>query len=818
MQRLMRGLLIFAVLLVGCESPPDRTLEVSPQPTTRPIAEAPELVTAEPQDIVVRLDGREILTLRGATARFNDTPVSYAFFAKAAASQPAATSTPATQPAVVREHYLLKSSPPVAPPISCEIAYRAGPASATITLSADAELPSISLLATLGKDVLPVRLNRPPSRQVVQTAIGPAVNALFDGLLESKHGMAIAIDGQVAFLPGRPGIHLRASLEQPAGKRATVLTLTARKTLLRQIPPVMVADHPDDNRIDTGAGWVACPQDGATDPEALLLNARWVAANLGPFGLQYVWTDGRAKALEPLGLTTEPCRRVGGPLLEIPRLSASSMATLEAARREASARGLAYPWLLLEGELHRLSAEQVEPLRRVCPPAPVRAVDLFDGERPGLWNLAIATAFDHWNVLGVFNSSSEPERRAIELGRLGIPVNDNARYAVYDFWQQQLLAVARNRFDVDLEPASCRVLCIRRLRRGRPTLISTSRHVTQGAIDLHDVQFDPQTLRMSGRSNVVAGDPYELCIFAGEGDERFEITGIEAASATTLVRAAGPVQIVTLESRQTRALPWSIAFVKAPRPVALPTPPGGVSARQNTRGVLLSWNPRDDQAVSQRIYRNNEPIADVAGRRYEFQDSGVVYNTEYVYAVTAVDFAGRESDRSPPITHRTPIPASTSLTQLAPLSAKQGPLPLGVNKSAGGSPLRIAGRRYARGLGMCANAHVTYFLGGGYDTFSAEIGIDDETRGKGSVVFKISADDTLMFKSDVLHAGEPPQPLKVSIKDRKLLTLSVESAGDGIEGDHADWGDAHLQATRKPDPKPARGPAQSTRPAMQPGA
>src|ERR1700683_2189393 len=47
-----------------------------------------------------------------------------------------------------------------------------------------------------------------------------------------------------------------------------------------------------------------------------------------------------------------------------------------------------------------------------------------------------------------------------------------------------------------------------------PFVISTSRHITQGMVDVIDEQWDATAKTLSGKSRVVAGDPYELRIVA----------------------------------------------------------------------------------------------------------------------------------------------------------------------------------------------------------------------------------------------------------------------------------------------------------------
>ena len=813
MRSLMPGLLVLAVLLVGCGAPPEGPREVSlppagePEPgapaATQPVVETPE--PAGPAGVMIHLDGCHVLTLEGATARPEDAPVAYTFAGKLVTTQPAPAALPevATQPAPTEAApaqpadgpvavYRLEPATTDAPPVRCEVAYGGADKQAAITLSADVDLPSMVLSATLGQHLLPVRLRPTADGCAVQTAIGPAASAIFDGLLHLKHHMTVALDGQVAFLTGPEGTRLEVALKKPAGKKATLLTLSAAESPLDKQTGAISPDMPDDDRAAM-AGWVACPDDGAMDSDELLDGARWVAVNLKPFGLEHVWTDVRSEALAGLGLKATACRWLSRPDFELAALSVGAPTTLEEARAQATERALGCPWLAIEDQPDILPAERVELLRRICPPGPIRALDLFDSRSPKLCNLAIATEFDRWNVLGVFNRSPRCESRTIQLSKLGIAPGGGRRFAVYDFWRKQLLAVTHDAFDVHLQPRSCRAVCIRRVREGEPTLISTSRHVTQGAIDLHDVRFDPDQLVMTGASDLVAYDPYELHIFLPEGPNSFEISEVRAQDASTRVRREGPIRVVTLERAQGRTVAWRIAFVRASQRFDPPAPPAGLSARQNTRGVQLTWNPGDDRAVAYPIYRNGQRIAQVDGRQYQYQDSGVVYNAHYLYAMTAADWAGRESPRSSVAAHETPIPANAYLTQLVPLEATQKPLPLGEDKSAGGSPLRIAGRRYHRGLGTCAGSRITYFLGGGYDTFSGEIGIDEETSGQGAAVFEIHADDTLLLKSDVIRGGQAAQPFHVSVQDKKLLTLVVTDAGDGKGNVHADWGNVFLQ-------------------------
>ena len=97
---------------------------------------------------------------------------------------------------------------------------------------------------------------------------------------------------------------------------------------------------------------------------------------------------------------------------------------------------------------------------------------------------------------------------------------------------------------------------------------------------------------------------------------------------------------------------------------------------------------------------------------------------------------------------------------------------------------------YPRGLGVHANSEIYIrFLPDGYHYFVTEVGIDKEVPvgSPSSVIFTVESDGTVLYESPVLRAGMAPRFVRVSIDGRSTLTLKVTDAGDGIEGDHADW-------------------------------
>lgn len=109
-----------------------------------------------------------------------------------------------------------------------------------------------------------------------------------------------------------------------------------------------------------------------------------------------------------------------------------------------------------------------------------------------------------------------------------------------------------------------------------------------------------------------------------------------------------------------------------------------------------------------------------------------------------------------------------------------------------GARLRAGGRIYLKGIGVHSAARLTYALAEPYRRFQAELAIDDETGGKGSVGFRVFADRRQVYASPVVRGGQPPVPVSIDITGARRLDLVVDFADRGDELDHADWLDARL--------------------------
>lgn len=129
------------------------------------------------------------------------------------------------------------------------------------------------------------------------------------------------------------------------------------------------------------------------------------------------------------------------------------------------------------------------------------------------------------------------------------------------------------------------------------------------------------------------------------------------------------------------------------------------------------------------------------------------------------------------------------------------------NRDYIGGVAEIAGRVYSKGLTLCPKdlggnnfAEVIYELTPELSalTFKADVGITSSSRGGGSAVFLVQTGPAqdgpweLKFTSPILRGGNDPLTVKVPLAKARFLRLSTTDAGDGINSDHAHWGNARL--------------------------
>jgi len=242
--------------------------------------------------------------------------------------------------------------------------------------------------------------------------------------------------------------------------------------------------------------------------------------------------------------------------------------TLDQARAWGSWIGISGQLNIASEWLPGLPDERLDIVRRSMPNHDLcgRPIDLFESPLAQIWHLSDGTGRQRKDVIGLFNWNPEQsDTVSVELEKLNLPGGAGGTYVGFDYWADQFVPPFSGVLEAELRPSCCRVISIRPLG-DRPVLVSTSRHVTQGIVDVDRESFNSRKYELRGKSEVVGEDPYELRIYAPAGNSLWQVRSADVsqvdsqAGVTIESEQAGPEIRVTINSPKNRTVSWKIVF------------------------------------------------------------------------------------------------------------------------------------------------------------------------------------------------------------------------------------------------------------------
>lgn len=233
--------------------------------------------------------------------------------------------------------------------------------------------------------------------------------------------------------------------------------------------------------------------------------------------------------------------------------------------------------------------------------------------------------------------------------------------------------------------------------------------------------------------------------------------------------------------------PRSNDFVVSWQPNRQLTPQYSYEVQISNTNAFTSNLTVDQFAIAPEIQRVHVP-------------AGALPHTRCFGRVRVVDVFDRTSAWTTfTVTKGLPVKNFAYLSDLQWASASNGYGPVekdtsnGESGSGDGHPITLNGVIYAKGIGCHANSQVVYDLGGAYQWFQADVGIDDEISGiQGSAIFRVYVDGVLTYDSSIMNASTTTQHVLVNVTGASQLTLVTDDSGDGNGQDHTDWADARL--------------------------
>jgi hypothetical protein len=191
--------------------------------------------------------------------------------------------------------------------------------------------------------------------------------------------------------------------------------------------------------------------------------------------------------------------------------------------------------------------------------AAARPVDLFEHDPPQVWLVTDERREPRRDVVGIFNWDRNERTIEYPLKQLGL--DDGLAYAAFDYWANETAEPIERRLNVTVPGRSCRILSLRP-RLDRPQVISTSRHVAQGMIDVTAEDWLERSRTLRGTSRIVRNDDYELRIVVPDASWKAKgVTVIDnEGGVISALRQEGTLVRATLHSQTDKEVGWAVQF------------------------------------------------------------------------------------------------------------------------------------------------------------------------------------------------------------------------------------------------------------------
>ena len=192
-------------------------------------------------------------------------------------------------------------------------------------------------------------------------------------------------------------------------------------------------------------------------------------------------------------------------------------------------------------------------------PRSARPVDLFESEYPRIWDLPVTTRFGAWHVTALMNFEAGAEAIRVDFRKLGLAAGKE--YIVWERWGERLLGVHREGITVRVEGTATKLLCIKEFV-GRPDVISTDMHISQGGVELEVVRWDGRGQVLSGVCRRPRGERGTLFVYVPQGFRAGSVSVDGVPSPGRVVR--GRVARIHLDFADDR-VEWSVSFAGGAR-------------------------------------------------------------------------------------------------------------------------------------------------------------------------------------------------------------------------------------------------------------
>ena len=178
--------------------------------------------------------------------------------------------------------------------------------------------------------------------------------------------------------------------------------------------------------------------------------------------------------------------------------------------------------------LEELPERYISMYQRLFPPLPVsgRPLDIWENSPYLLWGMHPGEADGDYALFGVFDVQGDGLRNVrLNLDEVAArcrgwnkPENAPQDYLLWDFWEQKLIKSDKEKMELPLRAKSCYLFSLRP-NLGRPQLLGTSGHFSQGVIETRGITWNAQKMQLSGNVLGNGGDPSTLFFHLPKGTQ-----------------------------------------------------------------------------------------------------------------------------------------------------------------------------------------------------------------------------------------------------------------------------------------------------------
>lgn len=477
----------------------------------------------------------------------------------------------------------------------------------------------------------------------------------------------------------------------------------------------------------------------------------------------------------------------------------------EMAQAWATLLGITGQMLLFSDRMPDLGEKRVQLLKKITPVADITPVDLFPCVRhKKIFDLKINYKSREYDVVAIFNyDDGKSKNEHLDFAQLGL--KNNARYHVYDFWNEEYPGIVENGIFCEIPPASCKCLTIYE-EDDFPVLISTNRHILQGWPDLLEFSTNKIENKICGKSHVIKNEKYKLtiakpCNCAIE----YHLTNAVFDGIDNIIINEGRTFVsISFVPVETQDVNWTLSFEKRTRttPPTIHSHPLAIAVKDISPWQLeASWVALGSPAAYCIEY-------DGALQGYSFSNKCGLNNLEYgkisTIRICAADMDGRKGEKFCDLDFKVgeTLPSKIYLSDINWESSHSGYFPTKRDRSVSGGNLTCGGKRYAKGLGSCADSKIAYTLKGSFRRLRTYIGIednngakDDQPAIKGRATFRISGNGRDLIEPVTLVHGAPPEYVDIDISDVDKLEMIAEKPKDNMKNSapHVNWMDIAIE-------------------------